>query len=222
MSSLAGNRWSVNAPRWLKALGALLLYLGCALYVTWPLLGGAATHILDDALSRGTVPLLNVWILEWKADRILHGYQGYWDAPIFHGIAASFAFSEAQPLTGAFYAPLRWILGRPPLAHNLVLWAMLTLNGVGARLVMRRMGAPEGAATLGGLLGVALPFVAPDLGLLQLTAVFPVFFALAALIEFHERPAWRLAPGARRWRRARGRVRSFSRAGTTGSSGASS
>lgn len=168
-------------------------------------------------MSRGTVPLLNVWILEWNAERILHGYQGYWDAPIFHGIPASFAFSEAQPLTAAVYAPLRWILGRPPLAHNLVLWAMLTLNGVGARLVMRRMGAAEGAATLGGLLGVALPFVAQDLGLLQLAAVFPVFFALAALIQFHERPAWRpaLATGARR-------VRPFSRAGTTGSSGASS
>ena len=129
----------------LQTLGPAFLYLVCALYFTWPLVRAATTHVLDDAWTRGTVPLLNVWILEWNADRILHGYQGYWDAPIFHGTDGSFAFSEPQPLTGIVYAPLRWIFGSPPLAYNLVLWAMLTLNGIGARLIMRRMGAARDA-----------------------------------------------------------------------------
>ena len=170
-----------------------LLYLVCALYFTWPLVGHATTHLPDDLWTRGTLPLFNLWTLEWNADRILHGYRGYWDAPIFHGIPASFAFSEPQLLTGIAYGALRWVFGSPALAYNAVMWTMLTLNGVAARRLMRRLGAAPGAATVGGLLGVALPFVAVDIAILQLTAVFPMFFALAALIEFSERPAWRPA-----------------------------
>jgi hypothetical protein len=39
VTSPAHSTSSAKVPRWLKTLGALLLYLGCALYVTWPLLG---------------------------------------------------------------------------------------------------------------------------------------------------------------------------------------
>ena len=120
-----GGREATRRLQPLRRFGPAFLYLICALYFTWPLVRAATTHVLDDAWTRGTVPLLNVWILEWNADRILHGYQGDWDAPIFHGIAGSFAFSEPQLLTGIVYGALRWVFGSPALAYNAVMWTML-------------------------------------------------------------------------------------------------
>jgi len=31
------------------------------------------------------VPRLNLWTLWWNSERLLHGYRGYWQAPIFAG-----------------------------------------------------------------------------------------------------------------------------------------
>ena len=32
-----------------------------------------------------TVSRLNLWTLWWNSERLLHGYRGYWQAPIFAG-----------------------------------------------------------------------------------------------------------------------------------------
>jgi len=32
-----------------------------------------------------TVPRLNLWTLWWNSERLLHGYRGYWHAPVFAG-----------------------------------------------------------------------------------------------------------------------------------------
>ena len=39
-------------------------------------------------------PLLNTWILAWDADRLLHGLDGFWDAPMFFPYTSSLAYSE--------------------------------------------------------------------------------------------------------------------------------
>jgi hypothetical protein len=172
-----------------RALPALA-FLSIALLVTWPL----ALHIGSDLplgnLRNTTVPLFNLWTLEWNADRLMHGFAGYWDAPIFHPVRGAFAFSEPQAATGTVFAMLRAAFGSIA-AYNLTLIAWLTLNGIAAHRLLRVAGVSQLAACAGGVLAVALPFPLKEIGVLQLTALFPLLFALAELCVLLRAPAWR-------------------------------
>jgi len=67
-----------------RARGAVVLLFGALAVVwTWPLALHATTHLPLGTESSATVPLFNLWTLRWNADRLAHGYAGYWDAPIF-------------------------------------------------------------------------------------------------------------------------------------------
>jgi hypothetical protein len=52
---------------------------------------------------------------------------------------------------------------------------------------------------LGGLLAIGLPFVGNEMGVLQLTAVFPIFLALGFLWHFAQSPGWRPALSVGGW-----------------------
>ena len=67
--------------------------------------------------AAATVPLFTTWTVWWNADRALHFWQGYWDAPIFHPTPDTFAFSEPLATT-LVVAPLLWLSGNRILAHN--------------------------------------------------------------------------------------------------------
>ena len=70
------------------------------------------------------------------------------------------------------------------LTLNLVLLAALVANGLAAHRLARTLGAaPVPAAATGGL-AVALPFVAVQLGVLQLVMVFPLFLLVDAVIRW--------------------------------------
>jgi hypothetical protein len=141
--------------------------------LTWPL----ALHLTDSLPlgneSSGTVPRVNLWTLRWNELQLGDLYRHYWDAPIFHPTPGAFALSEPQPLTGLVFAPIAWSTRNPVLAYNLVLLVVLTLNGWAAARLARRLGASTGPAAAAGVLAQALPFVAAQLGVLQLTVVFP-------------------------------------------------
>jgi hypothetical protein len=170
------------------------LYVVLAVLVTWPLtahLGGSLTF--GGELAR-TVPLLNLWTLEWNQQAIGELYAGYWDAPIFHPVQGAFALSEPQPLTGLAYAPLGWLSGNPVLAYNLVALAILALNGLAGARLARTLGAGDGPAALIGALAVGLPFVAHQMGVLQLTVVFPLLLLVEAILRWA--PGGGSRPGA--------------------------
>ena len=163
--------------------------------VTWPLvahLGSAMTY--GGELTR-TVPLFNLWTLEWNQLQIGDLYSGYWNAPIFHPTAGTFALSEPQPLTGLAFAPVSWLSGNPVLGYNLVALAILALNGYAGARLARVLGAGTGPAALVGVMAVGLPFVAHQTGVLQLTVVFPLLLLLEAVLRWApEGGSW---PGAR-------------------------
>lgn len=162
------------------ALVAGVLYAAAAIGGTWPLALNVGTHLPLGTLSSATVPLFNVWTLEWNARSLMRGYSGYWDAPIFHPTPGAFGLSEAQALTGAVYAVVAALLGRVA-AYNLILLATLILNAWCARRLMRIVGAAHSAATATGLLALGLPFVWKELGVLQLTAFWPLWLVLGEL-----------------------------------------
>ncbi|HEX6288681.1 MAG TPA: hypothetical protein VFZ66_05790 [Herpetosiphonaceae bacterium] len=175
-------RWSTPRLLWAGLVVGICLIAGIA--ATWPL-----ALYLPQAMPMGTereatVPLFNLWTLWWNADRLLHGFARYWDAPIFYPNPGTFTFSEPQPLTGLLAAPL-WYLGAPlALIYNLALLTLLTLNGVFAYRLARALEIPAPAALLAGALTVTLPFVAKIAGVLQLTALFGMLWTIEGLVRF--------------------------------------
>lgn len=115
---------------------AVALFLATAIALTWPL----ATQ-LDQGLPLGTetvatVPLASLWSLWWNADRLVVGYEGYWNAPIFHPTASPFAFSEAHVLHGVLGSLLFRGTGSWPVSYNAVVLLALTLNGWAAHRLL--------------------------------------------------------------------------------------
>ena len=188
-----------DARRRLRAAGHLAFHGCVAIALTWPLALHLGHRIPTGSEPSATVPLFNLWTLRWNADRLAHGLAGYWDAPIFHPEPGTFALSDPQPLTGLVAAPLTWLSGDGVLAYNLVLLAVLALNGVAAARLARRVGARGGAALVVGVMAQALPFVTHELGVLQLTVLFPVFLALDAVLAWRETGDWPTAYLAGMW-----------------------
>jgi hypothetical protein len=165
----------------LAALGSSLL---AALVATWPLAANLATAVPRGTERESTVQVLNIWTLWWTADRLTHGFAGYWDAPFFYPFAGVFTFSEPQPLTGVLVAPLWGTGASPALIYNIALLALLTLNGIFAYRLARALDLPRLAALLAGVLTVTLPFVGNMLGVIHLVPLFGMLWTLEGVVRF--------------------------------------
>src|SRR5438309_4893634 len=158
--------------------------LATALVQTAPLGLHLTTCIPFGNYPAPTVTRFNLWTLWWNSDRLLHGYRGYWQAPIFHPARHSFAYSEPQWLTGLVASPFWWISGSPALAYNAVLLMAFTLNGWCGYFLLRRLHIGSWPAVCGGLILEMLPIAADQLGVLQWTVLFPMPVTLACLVRF--------------------------------------
>lgn len=155
-----------------------------ALLVTWPLATALTTHVALASEHEATTQVFTIWTFWWTADRLIHGFAGYWDAPFFYPNPGVFTYSEPEPLTGLAVAPL-WAIGAPPaLIHNSAMLLILVLNGVFAYRLLRTLGLPAGPALGAGVLVIALPFVARLFGVVNLIALFGMCWTLEGLIAF--------------------------------------
>jgi hypothetical protein len=176
------DRAVTSAP--VRARVLVPLYLALAAVVTWPMPLHAGTSLNYGAEPVATVPLFNLWTLRWNEIAIGDLFRHYWDAPLFHPTTGAFALSEPQPLTGLVFAPLAFLGRNPVLAFNLVLLAALTLNGIAGHRLARTLGAAVVPAAVTGGLAVSLPFVAAQLGVLQLVMVFPLLLLIDAVLRW--------------------------------------
>lgn len=177
----------------LRSLVPFLLCLLAAIVATWPLLPSLATALPTGTEHEVTVPLFNLWTLWWDADRVPHGFDGFWTAPIFHPLEGTFTFSELLLLQGVTLSPLWW-MGIPPAAiYNLAILFTLVCNGLAVRSLARALGASREAALLAAFAGVTLPYTAKVLGVLPVLPLFGTIWALAALIRFGKEGGWRPA-----------------------------
>jgi len=172
--------------RWAGRFGLLLGFAGLAVALTWPLAGSLSSRLPLGTEGVSAVPVLNAWTVWWNADRAKYGFVEYWHAPIFHPARYAFAFSEAQPTT-LIVAPLASLSG-PPLAYNVYLLAVLTLNGAAGYRLLRRVGLAAAPAALGGAMAEALPFVHWQLGVLQLTTLCGVLWVIDRLVALRDEP----------------------------------
>ena len=178
---------------WAKRVLPVALYCVIAPAITWPLPTRLSSHLPLGSEPAPTVPYFNLWTLGWNADRLSHSLKNYWDAPIFHPVRGSFAFSDPQPLTGLLAAPV-WQLN-PALAYNLVLLLFLALNGLAVYHLLRNRGTGQWPALLSGMMAQALPFLTCERGVLQLQPFFGAIWALDNLWNLAEKARWRNGVG---------------------------
>jgi hypothetical protein len=181
------TRTRTRARAALCAAMPVVLFAAVAICATWPMTARIGSALPRGNLSNGALQFFDLWTLEWNADRIGHGFADYWHAPIFYPEPHAFAFSEPMALTGAAFALLAAAFGQVA-GYNLTLLLFFVLNGVAARRLLRVSGVSPLTATAGGVLAVILPFALKEIGVLQLTALFPTLFALAELCLLFSAP----------------------------------
>jgi hypothetical protein len=161
-----------------------LIFTLWALILTYPLVLHLFSHIPLGDEPVGTVPLLNLWTLQWNIDQLMQGYPNYWDAPIFAPRSGTFAFSETQPLSALLATPLWLGLASPALGYNAVVILFVTLNGWFTYWLLKSWGGSPRPALLTGLLMQSLPFIAQEMGVLQLIAIFGFLWSLLFISRF--------------------------------------
>lgn len=170
------------------------LILGLSvLVVTWPM----ALH-LNEAFPLGTerestVPLFNMWILWWVADRAALGFDNFWQAPIFYPSVGAFTFSEPQPLTGILVLPFWKLFDSPVAIYNLAVMLCLFLNGLCAYRLGLALQIPWLPSLIGGTLMIGLPVTAKLLGVLPLIPIFGLLCTLEGFIRFSRDGSWKAA-----------------------------
>ncbi|MCP4175997.1 MAG: hypothetical protein GY758_35090 [Fuerstiella sp.] len=161
-----------------------------AVWTVLPVLRFAGTSLPIRSNLLTTVPVFNAWTIWWNADRFLHGFSGYWDAPIFFPADNAFAFSEPQPAT-LIVAPIVWLTGSPASAYNAYLLLSLFLNGIVSFMILRRHGVSRSLATIGGVMMVWLPISLRQLDVLQLIPVWPLLWVWDVLTRHGRAPSRR-------------------------------
>ena len=137
-----------------------------------------------------TVPYFNMWTIWWNSDRALHGFNHYWQAPIFFPEQEAFAFSEPQPMT-LLVAPIIWLTASRVLAYNVYLLGSLVLNGLVAFLLLRLAKLAWYPALIGGAAMVILPVVHWQIDVLQLIPLWGILWTWIALLRFGRSPDWK-------------------------------
>jgi hypothetical protein len=179
--------------RTVKQLGLpFLLLLTFAAWTLGPVWHNPSGNLPVRETMITTVPIFNAWTIWWNADRLNHGFAGYWDAPIFSPVKKAFAFSEPQPAT-IIVAPVIWMTGSPALAYNVYLLVSLFLNGVFAFRILRRTGSPRSLAIIGGGMMIWLPVSMRQLEVLQLVPVWSLLWTWDAVRRHGSTPTWMTA-----------------------------
>jgi len=119
-------------------------HAGIVALMSWPLVTSLATLGVTDRPDGR----LNAWILAWDAHALAHAPSQLFQAPIFHPLPDTLAFSENLLVPALMGAPFQ--LGGPVLAYNVVLLVSLVVSGLGAQLLVRRASGDRLAAFVAG------------------------------------------------------------------------
>jgi hypothetical protein len=164
------------------------LFVAAALAATWPLVLSPA-HSIAGGLGD---PILNTTILAWDADRIAHGFRGFWDAPFLFPHRHTLAYSEHLLGIAAFTTPVVWIARSALLAYNAAYIASYALAGFGMFLLARSLVGRTDAAILAGLTFELTPYRLAQTTHLQVLVNGWMPIGLWALHRYFE-------TGERRW-----------------------
>ena len=139
------------ASRWLPA-GALFLVL--AAIHTWSLATGPHLSFQNDD------EWLNAWAVAWIAHQIPRDPLHLFDANMFHPRGGALAYTEPLIVPGLMAAPIHWLGGSPLFAHNVLVFAGLTLTALATYWLVRDWTGDRRAGLLSGaLFAFSTPFI---------------------------------------------------------------
>lgn len=124
------------------------------LVVTYPLVREVTRGLPSDLGD----PLLNTWTLAWDADRLRHGLQGLWDAPIFYPYPNTLAYSEHLLGIAVLTAPVQWLSGNAVFTYNVAFLLSYVLAGAGMYLLTASLTGNRLAAVVAAVAFAFLPF----------------------------------------------------------------
>jgi hypothetical protein len=123
-----------------------LFLSGVLALMSWPLITNpAGLGVMDRPDGR-----LNAWILAWDVHALTHAPRQLFQAPAFHPLPDSLAFSENLLLPALLAAPGLAVHG-PNLGYNLALFLSLLVSGLGVQLLVRRVSGDRLAAFAAGV-----------------------------------------------------------------------
>ncbi|MGE0816950.1 MAG: hypothetical protein AB7O28_19820 [Vicinamibacterales bacterium] len=176
-----------------RRLAQLALFLALAVLHTWPLAAGLSTWSRMDNADTA----LNAWILAWDAHQLPIAPLHLFDANIFYPEPRTLAFSEHMVVQGVMGLPLFAAGLSAVTVYNVLAILGFATSGLAMAIVVERW---TGHPRAGVVAGMAYAFNAHTLvrfGHMQALHVQFLPFALAALHDLADRPAWRTA-----WRMA--------------------
>ena len=179
------RRLYARAACWLALIACQAVLVTTLL---WPALRASAYSLPTSPFRTSiTVPLFNSWTIWWNADRLKHGLNNYWDAPIFFPERGAFAFSDPQPAT-LMVAPCVWVTRSPLVAYHVYLWLSLALNGLAAAFCCRSLRFGWTLTLAASVAVVLLPIVWDNIDVLQLVPLWGMVLSIAAMLNFHRQP----------------------------------
>ncbi len=182
------------------AIGACFWYVAATLAMTWPLAAGIGRDIpwdLGDAV-------LNCWIMQWDADRILRilgghfsAISGFWNANIFHPEPLALAYSEHLVGETIQILPVYALSGNVVLSYNVLFLSSFVLSGLGAYLLVRELTGSPRAGFVAGLLYAFAPYRIGQFSHVQVLCSQWMPFALFGFRRYFESGRrWALAGAA--------------------------
>jgi len=182
------------------AARATALYIAAALALTWPLAAGLTRDIPWDLGDS----VLNIWILQWGADRWLRflggdlgALRGYFHANIFYPEPLTLAYSEHLTAQVLQILPVYGLTGNIVLSYNLLFLSTFVLSGLGTFLLVRELTGSARAGFVAGLLFAFAPYRIGQFSHLQVMSSQWMPFALYGFRRyFVSRRAWPLAGAA--------------------------
>ena len=137
-----------------EALAVVGGFTVLTLVVTYPLVREMTRGLPSDLGD----PLLNTWTLAWDADRLRHGLQGLWDAPIFYPYPNTLAYSEHLLGIAVLTAPVQWLSGNAVVTYNVAFLLSYVLAGAGMYLLTASLTGNRLAAVVAAVAFAFLPF----------------------------------------------------------------
>lgn len=174
-----------------RAAGLLLLSVGLAVALTWPV----ASRI-------GSVGRLNtgdgrwsIWCVTWVAHALTSDPEQLFNANIFYPHRNTLAYSENNIVAGVLGIPA-WLATRNPYAtHNTSMLAGFALAFLCAYGLARYLSGHTGLSIAAGIAFAYCPFVFARTAHIQLMMTFGVPLALLAFHRLVERPTLPRAAG---------------------------
>lgn len=123
----------------------ILLYLGLAVILTWPLARLARDHVINAG-----DPLFYAWNLMHNVRSIGNGLSGLLDTNIYYPTTNTLALSDTLAAQTIITYPIIWLTNNPILAINLYILFTFPIAGLGMYLLVKSFVKHEWASVLSG------------------------------------------------------------------------